>query len=549
MIEAVRIRRFKRFGDIEFRFPGSVVLAGPNDCGKTTVLQAIAAFALALRTWRYLNDFNPRRGFVKAPLTRPGFTPVPLQSFHQLWQDRQYAGIMEVEVRHRDGWTVAMEFHPDTTEQIFVRPRRGADSDLLRTLDFDTVFVPAMTGVETNERFLQSVAVEQILGTGNPGQVLRNLLVETHRDDAAWKALQDTIGRLFGYRLLPPNPGAAFVFAEYEPVGGGARLDLSTGGSGFRQVVMLLALLGARQHTVALLDEPEAHLDVILQDAVWRELRLAALRSGSQLIAATHSEVLINAVDPRELCLLLDTPRMAEGPGERSRLAASLGVLSNLDLAQVAAARGALYVEDYTDRALLLAWAAVLEHPAERLLERELLWKPMVFQSREGAPGIQAKSHFDALRLVRPDLPGLQLLDGDARPEIPETPIPGSGMQRLRWRRYEIESYLFHPEALARFVELEVGAEAAGPAVEALRDKWLDALPPALSRNPHFDDPLVTTTKARTNLLPPLLAAAGLHDLPHQRYHEIAALMRPEEIHPEVIEKLDALCRAFGVEP
>ena len=53
MIEAVRIRRFKRFGDLEFRFPGSVVLVGPNDSGKTTALQAIAAFALALRTWRY----------------------------------------------------------------------------------------------------------------------------------------------------------------------------------------------------------------------------------------------------------------------------------------------------------------------------------------------------------------------------------------------------------------------------------------------------------------------------------------------------------------
>ena len=55
--------------------------------------------------------------------------------------------------------------------------------------------------------------------------------------------------------------------------------------------------------------------------------------------------------------------------------------------------------------------------------------------------------------------------------------------------------------------------------------------------------------KARTRLVAPLLDAAGLHGLPYTRYHEIAALMLPEEIHPEVIEKLDAICRAFGVEP
>lgn len=87
MIETVRIRGFKRFEDLEFRFPGSVVLVGPNDSGKTTVLQAIAAWAFALRTWRYLDDFDPRKGFVKAPLGWIGFPPVPLLSFHQLWTD------------------------------------------------------------------------------------------------------------------------------------------------------------------------------------------------------------------------------------------------------------------------------------------------------------------------------------------------------------------------------------------------------------------------------------------------------------------------------
>ena len=546
MIEAVRIRGFKRFGDLEFRLPRSAVLVGPNDCGKTTVLQALAAWALALQTWRYLNDFNPRRGFVKAPITRHGFTPVPLQSFPQLWKDRKYAGIMEIEVRHRDGWTVAMEFHPDTTEQIFVRPRRGPDGEFLRTLDFTTVFVPAMTGVETNERFLQSIAVEQILGTGNPGQVLRNLLLETHLSDAAWQVLQESVERLFGYRLLPPNPGSAFVFAEYESVGAGTRLDLSTGGSGFRQVVMLLALVGARRNTVVLLDEPDAHLDVSLQDTIWRELRLVALRSGSQLIAATHSETIIQAVAPGELCVLPDTPGTAGGPGEQRQPAASLGVLSNMDIVQAVAVRGVFYVKDYTHRALLLAWARVLDHPAERLLERELLWKPMVL-TRDDRPGSRAQTHFDAMQLLRPGLPGLELLDRDAHPDIPETSTSGTGMQRLRWRRCEIESYLFDPDAIARFVELEVGG-AAGPAVAALRDKWHDAVPPALSRNPHSDDRLATTS-ARRSLLPPLLAAAGIHDLPHTRYFEIAALMPPEEIHPEVVEKLDDICRAFGVEP
>ena len=43
MIRSVRIRGFKRFRDTEFRLPGHAVLTGPNDTGKTTLLQAIAS--------------------------------------------------------------------------------------------------------------------------------------------------------------------------------------------------------------------------------------------------------------------------------------------------------------------------------------------------------------------------------------------------------------------------------------------------------------------------------------------------------------------------
>jgi hypothetical protein len=43
------------------------------------------------------------------------------------------------------------------------------------------------------------------------------------------------------------------------------------------------------------------------------------------------------------------------------------------------------------------------------------------------------------------------------------------------------------------------------------------------------------------------LTAAGLPGFSYARYHEIAALMRPEEIHPEVVEKLNAIQRAFNL--
>ncbi len=549
MIRTVRIRGFKRFDEVEFRLPGHVVLAGPNNTGKTTVLQAIASWSLALQRWRELNDFNRRNGYTRAPIARQAFTAVPLQSFDLLWTDRRYQGQIEIELRHDAGWSVTMELIADSTEQIYVRPRKDVPLDTLRELSIRTVYVPPMSGLETSERLLQPVAVEQLLGLGRPGEVLRNLLVSAHHDESAWSALQASIRNLFGYELLPPDAGSPSIRAEYRMTDDGPSLDIASAGSGFLQVLMLLTFLNTREGAVLLLDEPDAHLHIILQDAIYHELRTVAARQRSQLVVATHSEVVINAVEPRELCVTLHDPRMVADNEERSRLISSLRVLGNADVMQVMGVRGVLYVEDYTDINILRAWAARLEHRASGLLATELMWKPLVFQAQEGRPGISARDHYRALQLVHEGLPGLELRDGDARPEIPDTEITGAGLQRLRWRRYEIESYLVHPDALARFVEAVVGAASAAPHIRDMLTYWRDAFPPAVVKSPLADHEYLVEAKARTRLISPLLEAGGIHDLPYTRYHEIAALMLPEEIHPEVSEKLDAICRAFGVEP
>ena len=513
MIRAVRIRGFKRFGEVEFRLPGHVVLAGPNNTGKTTVLQAVASWSLALRYWRALNDFNRRRGYARAPIARQAFSAVPLRSFDLLWTDRRYRDRTEIELRHDSGWSATMEFIADSTEQIYVRPKADVPADTLRTLDLRAVYVPAMTGLETEERLLQPVAVEQILGLGRPGEVLRNLLVAANRDDSAWAALQASIGKLFGYRLLPPDAGGPYIRAEYKATEDGPSLDVASAGSGFHQVLMLLAFLHTREGAALLLDEPDAHLHVILQDAIYHELRTVAARQRSQLIVATHSEVVINAVEPRELYVTLNEPRRVADNAERNRLVSSLRVLSNADITQAMGARGVLYVEDYTDINILRAWAETLGHRAAALLNTELMWKPVVFQAQEGRPGIRARDHFEALRLARANIPGLELRDGDARPAVEDTEITGAGLQRLRWRRYEIESYLVHPDALTRFIEATVGAGAAAH-VEDMLAYLHDQFPPAVVREPLGDHEYLNVTKARTRLLPPLLEAAGLHGLP-----------------------------------
>lgn len=543
MIRKVRIEGFKRFDDVTFELPGHIVIAGPNNAGKTTLLQAIAAWSLALNRWKELNDFQRRGGsYARVPFARHAFAAVPLRSFDLLWRNRSYNGAVKVTVT-TDEWSLPVRFEANSTEQIYVRPA-AVEPDIVRAATLAPVFVPPMTGLGIDEPVYQRPKLDQLLGQGKPGDMLRNLLVEAHQS-ASWDRLQDSIARLFGYRLEPPNATGAHIVADYRSITAGPTLDIASAGSGFQQVLMLLTMLNTRPGAVLLLDEPDAHLHLILQDAIYGELRTTAARMKSQLIVATHSEVIINSVEPRELCVLLDRPRMVADVAERGVLIDALGVLSNDDIMLALQAPGVLYLEGHTDLEILRAFARVLGHPAEAFLTRDLFWRPTVADTQPGKPGIKDVDHYNALRLVR-DLPALRIVDGDSHPGVGSTSITGHGFQRWRWRRYEIESYLVHADALARFVEATVGPAGAAENVADMRRYLEDNLTRAMLDRPLDDHPFLNTTKARENILPPALNAAGLPNFPYTRYHEIAALMRPDEIHPDVVETLDVIVTAFG---
>ena len=294
MIRKVTLRRFKRFDEVTFNIPGHIVLAGPNNTGKTTLLQAVAAWSLAFDRWKQLNDFQRHGGgYTKAPIARQAFAAVPVRAFDLIWNERRYREPVEVEIESAKGWKITIELIPDTTEQILVRPKANVETAILRDASLMAVYVPPMTGISTDEPVYTRPKQDQLIGQGKPGDIIRNLMVQAHQSPA-WDPLQASIRRLFACEVLPPDASGADIIAEYRSLPDGFRLDIASAGSGFQQVLMLLSFLHTRPGSVLLLDEPDAHLHIILQDAIYLELRSVAESQNSQLIIATHSEVIID---------------------------------------------------------------------------------------------------------------------------------------------------------------------------------------------------------------------------------------------------------------
>ena len=142
--------------------------------------------------------------------------------------------------------------------------------------------------------------------------------------------------------------------------------------------------------------------------------------------------------------MLLDHPRLLSSEADRARLAEAMRILSNVDIMKADESVGVLFTEDYTDLNILREWARVLRHPIYEPLLKTIMCKSMVTDRRDGL-GIPAKDYYDALTLVRADLPGVFLVDGDCPSRHPAHSHNGQGiaatsLEAIRGRELPLSS-------------------------------------------------------------------------------------------------------------
>ena len=554
MIRRVTIRNFKRFREQAFELADSVVLAGPNNAGKSTLLQAIATWRFGLERWVAQRSGGRAVTRSGVAIPRADITAVPLREMNLLWEDRRVTGprgmsgsrrLIEIVVEgHADGesWTCGLELQYANPELVYARPLDAKSLPPTALRDFpppparqlNIVHVPPLSGIERDEPRRDRGMQDLLVGQGRPGEILRNLLLEIAEsaDEDGWLALQEHVRDLFRIELNEPSysPAQPYIVCEYREPGHSRPLDLSNAGSGTLQVLLLFGFLYARPATVVLLDEPDAHQHVILQKQVYDLVRRVARERGGQVIAATHSEVVLDATEPaRVIGLFGEEPRALDSETERDQLREALKRVTTTDLLLGKEAGAVLYVESETDERMLKEWARILEHPAQRFFERPFVhWLG-------GRSLHEAKAHFFAMRSAFPNLRGLCLLDGDNRDE-PDAETTGAGLDVLRWRRYEIENYLLQPEAIKRFVDFPLGDARIDDAFWSQVPRGADLFGDHVS---------LVRVKASTEFLGPLLDNLE-RSTPKRDLYLLAAKMEVDEIHPEIREKLDRIAASLN---
>ncbi len=478
LLHYLELQNFKRFGDqqrIELDHP--TVLIGPNNCGKTTAIQAIALWSQAVKTWIDKKGKTTSRQRTATSLNRLNIVSVPVQRTRYFWHNAAAPTVNEpIPLQITLG-----VWHENRVEPVTMRFRNQGDDLVYCTPDEDTLpkrellevaaainvaLLYPMSGLETEEPVLQPGRIDVLLGQGQTAQVLRNLCLSVHSEsNENWQEIVDLMERLFAVQLGEPREtvrGSIDLFYQQEGVK--ERLDVALAGRGFQQMLLVLAYLYFHRRSVLLIDEPDAHLEILRQKQVYVLLRDIADRNESQIVLATHSEAILTEAEDRNLTLLL--AGRANNLADQSSISDTLKYCGTEHYVRARQCGYVLYVEGRTDRSILRALANKLEHKVsdtwdkgvniyyvqniypQMTLDAELERvekKPIKKRGGQKQAEHFVTEHFRMLQSMVPHLKGLAILDSDDQARE-DTLI--DDLHITYWNRYEVENYFITPQSL-----------------------------------------------------------------------------------------------------
>lgn len=474
MLTKIKIENFKKLETVSFQLSSSVVIIGPNNSGKSTIFQALCLWEIGVKKYisAYQRDeLNTQNAVI---INRQDLLNSPVSDARFLWKNKKVTTENE-HARQADipltielegdetgkKWKSKVEFTFSNTESFSCKIVSGLQ-DLIDLYENDNGvhfgFLQPMSGISTSEDKLTQGSIDRKLGEGKTAEVLRNICYEILYPEIKpkkitdteknWEKLCDVVKLMFGAELKKPEFIKTSGLISLEYVENGIQYDISSGGRGFQQTLLLFAYMFANPDTVLLLDEPDAHLEVIRQRESFQFINEIAETTNSQLLIASHSEVVLReAAKSSNIIALIENQAIPLNVSSKTQSIKYIQkALTDIGWEKyyLARAKGhVLYLEGITDREMLLKFANKLNHKVEPLLR-----SANIDYTDNNVPKT-AVANFVALKEIFPELKGLALFD-----RIDKNVEDIKPLKVLFWKKRELENYFARPALLLRHAKL-----------------------------------------------------------------------------------------------
>ena len=477
MISKLLIKQFRQLKNVTIDLGQVSLCIGPNNSGKTSILQAISLFGIGYHKWleRHHNNSGkvPRdRAGIAIPISE--LINIPVIEGKDIWnnkktrnqkEDKKGTDNIYIEV-HAEGvnqgkqWQLGFIFHYQNTNTIYVnlakQPNNIEESYIFEPINENIGYFPSVASVSLQEDKYEKGSILRYIGEGNPNRILRNicyylLVQDKEHTSNKWHILVETIRTFFSITLQKPiyNAGSGLLTMSYKA--NDIDFDISSLGSGAKQTIGLFSYILAFPNTILLLDEPDAHLEIIHQKNIYSEISKLIRENNSQLIVASHSEtVLAEATQNKSDDVIIQCLPNRYKTIPHDNIKAIKSILREIDISTflvIQQKKKIFYTEGSTDINMLKAFAKKLGYTQFEIIINN------VYRKEVSTDKNLIYSTFQTFySLLEEDCKGYALLDNGEKPKGASE--GQKGLKFYYWKRNEIENYLNCPKVLRKYVEI-----------------------------------------------------------------------------------------------
>jgi predicted ATP-dependent endonuclease of OLD family len=362
MIVSIHFQNFKALKNFKIHLKDLNILTGPNNNGKSTVLDGIRALTGA---YRYAARYIPK--FINSPYGKDAYgyeipassIPISLDNIQTMTlensQLEDYAKEpARIIYKFRDGQSLTLFFHSHHPIYLFIEtPRKipKTRDEFKKEFPVQIAVIPTLGPIENDEELRDPDNFNSWYGSKRSPRMFRNYWYHNPEKFQEFQAIVEATWE--GMSIMKPERKDLFskelvMFCKED------RLDreICWAGSGFQIWLQLLThIVNSKSADLIVVDEPEIYLHPDLQHKILRILN----DTGSRIIIATHSIEIINSVEPSDVLLIDKNNKSARRIADLSDLqniASLIGSSQNVQLTKLAKGKKILFVEGQDEKLL-----------------------------------------------------------------------------------------------------------------------------------------------------------------------------------------------------
>jgi len=463
LLSNLTIKNFRKFDQFSLRFRSGNVLVGPNNAGKSSILDAFRILEPCLR---HTKTKSPTQMSISGHGVVSGYVlPDTVFPFDSRNVSRNYNSDPTIfEFTHTNKNKLFIEIFEDSQARMYLVVSSGKNpktsTNFRSAFPVDVILIPTLSPLEADEKYVKDETVRRNAQNRRASGIFRNIWLR--RSPEQFESFRQDIEEGWpGIKIEPPTndhsrDGLVTMFFQEDRI---AR-EVQWAGFGFQVWLQIHTHLRRQaDNPILVIDEPDVYLHPDLQRRLFHIIK----RRMPQFIMATHATEIINEADADEIVSINHNYKNAKRITTDEDLALLhkyIGSNNNIDYARIAKARKIIFVEGNDEK--------ILRKIAARFGFSNLA-------DAQGIPIVQLGGFSERRRaqnavwtlkdILKLDVSAFCLLDRDYRcdeeVELIANDATPSSVPTWILKRKEIENYLLSPRALTKAVQKRLSQREA----------------------------------------------------------------------------------------